>query len=107
MPGDQQAAELLAVVGDPVDDRAVGLDHWHVVFGELAQQAVLAQHEPVGGLLDREHLDPGVDEPHDVPRDAARHVHDPRDPASRRAGGRTAGPAARSPSQASSGCSRP
>ena len=35
MPGDQQSAELLAVVGDAIDHRAVGLDDRHAVLGEF------------------------------------------------------------------------
>ena len=47
-------------------------------LGQLVQQAVLAQDEALGGLLDREDLVVRPDEPDDVPGDAAGHLDDPR-----------------------------
>ena len=66
MPGDQQPAQRLAVVGDPLGDRRVRLHHRHAVLGQGAQQRVLAQDVPVGRLLHGEHRPLDLDEADEV-----------------------------------------
>jgi hypothetical protein len=76
VPGDEQSAELLAPVGGAIGDSRVRLDDRDGVLGQRPQQGVLPQHETVRRLLDREHPATDLDEPHQVPGDAARDVHD-------------------------------
>ena len=73
--GDQDRVE---VVG-PVDDDADHADRRHLVLGEDAQQPVLATGQLGVDLLQREDPSGLLDEPHDVPRDAAlAHLDHPR-----------------------------
>jgi hypothetical protein len=73
---DQHRRQRLTVGGPAVDHGAERIHDGDTPLGELVQQRVLTQHVTLVRLLEREDLLVHADEPHDVPGNAARNLHE-------------------------------